>query len=204
MVALWVIVVIAKQPTETERSTNNLLNKLETIATHLSRIIALIGLAGLLVIAGATVLDVLLRWIFNSPIIGLRDSYSLFISVIIASSFALCIAERNNITIRFLGNVLGPRASKSLDAFGNGVSLIFFIALSWQVWKFANQIEIDHETTWALNWPVAPWWRIVSLLIILCIPVQAVVFLQFAKSAIKWKRLSNESIATATNNIEDS
>lgn len=182
---------------------NKLLNKLESLAIHFSRIMALIGLAGLLVMAGAILLDVLLRWIFNSPITGIRDTHSLFISIIIASSFALCIAERNNITIRFIGDALGPRAREFLDAFGNGVTLIFFIALSWQVWRFANQVATDHETTWVLHWPVAPWWRIVSFLIIICIPVQAVVFLQLAKSAIKWKRPSNESSGTATNNREN-
>jgi len=178
-------------------------DKLEALATRVSRIIALIGLAGLLVLSGAIVLDVLLRWTFNSPITGIRDTNTLFMSIIISSSFPLCITERNNITIRFIGNALGPRAREFLDAFGNGVTLLFFTALSWQLWRFANQVATDHETTWVLNWPVAPWWRIVSLLIIICIPVQAVVCLHLGKSVIKWKRPSNESLGTATDNAGD-
>ena len=57
--------------------------RLDRAVTRIARVIALIGLAGLLLLASATVLDVLLRWIFNSPIVGLNDTHSLLTAIII-------------------------------------------------------------------------------------------------------------------------
>ena len=150
-----------------------------------TRMIALIGLVGLLTLALATVLDVMLRWIFNSPIVGLNDTYSLFAALIIASCLPLCIYRRGTITIRFVGNIFGPRARNILDVFGGLVSLIIFSIMAWQLWRYTDQLARDGETTWVLNWPVSPWWRLVSILIIICVPVTLITVIQSAKSAIR-------------------
>ncbi len=162
----------------------SLIDRLDKEANRISRLTALVGLFGLLALASATVLDIFMRWIFNSPITGVRDAGELFTAVIIASCFALCISERNNITIRFIGNVLGPRVKDSFEAFGNLVTMIMFALMTWQLWIYANELAIDGETTWVLGWELSPWWRSVSVLIGLCVPVQAVVFLQTIRSAI--------------------
>jgi len=159
--------------------------RLEKAVTRITRMIALIGLVGLLTLALGTVLDVMLRWIFNSPIVGLNDTYSLFTALIIASCFPLCIYRRGNITIRFLGNILGSRARHLLDVFGGLVTLIIFSMMAWQLWRYTDQLASDGETTWVLNWPVSPWWRVVSILILICAPVTLLTVIQFSKSAIR-------------------
>lgn len=155
------------------------------VTKRVSRTIALIGLAGLLLLASATVVDVLLRWLFNSPIVGLNDTYAMFAAIIIASSFPLCVAERGNVTIRFVGKVLGSRMSNLLDAFGNSVACIIFALMAWQLWLYTDQLFQDGETTWVLNWPVSPWWRIVSILVIVNIPVAFIMAVDSARSAIR-------------------
>jgi TRAP-type C4-dicarboxylate transport system permease small subunit len=154
------------------------LNDLERAITRLSRVIALFGLAGMLIMAGATVCDVLARWLFSAPIAGVRDLSQLFTAVIIASCFALCIAERNNITIRFVGGVLNPHGRYALEAFGNLITLLVFAAMAWRMWAYANELAIDSETTMVLGWYYSPWWRIVSVLFGICVPVQFVIFLR--------------------------
>ena len=155
---------------------------IEKIVLRVSRLTALIGLAGLLVYAGATVLDVLMRWLLDSPITGVQDASSAFTSVIIASCFALCIVDRSNITIRFLGNALGKPWKESFEGFGNLVTLVIFGLMSWQLWLFAGQLAADGETTWVLSWPLSPWWRISAVLVALCVPVQGYVFWRTVKS----------------------
>ena len=168
-----------------------LFSRIEKGISILTRSIALIGLALLLVLASATVLDVLLRWLFNSPIVGLGDTYSLFMALILASCFPLCIYKRGNVTIRFLGNIFGPRVKNILDAFGNFVTLIIFSLMAWQFWLYTNQITLDGETTWVLSWPVSPWWRVVTILIIICVPVTLVTFIQYVKAALRMKNASD-------------
>lgn len=159
--------------------------RIERLTTRITRAIALIGLVGLLALASATVLDVLMRWIFNSPIVGLNDTHSLFTALIIASCFPLCIYRRGNITIRFVGNFFGARVRNILDAFGNLVTFIIFLLMAWQFWLYTDQLIEDGETTWVLNWPVSPWWRAVTILIIICVPITLITVIQYVKSALR-------------------
>ena len=76
-----------------------------------ARTISLIGLFGLLVLAGITVLEVLLRWAFKVQILGTADVSSLIIAVAIAACFPLVFAQQRNITVRFVGDALGRRWS---------------------------------------------------------------------------------------------
>ena len=144
-----------------------------------------------------TVLDVLLRWLFNSPIVGLVDTYSLFMALVLASCFPLCIYKRGNVTIRFIGNVLGPRARNIFDAFGNLVILLVFALMAWQFWLYTDQNALDGESTWVLSWPVSPWWRAVTILIIICIPVTLVTFIQYVKAAIRDKNASDLTMSSS-------
>jgi len=169
-----------------------LFERFEWATIRVSRLVALLGLFGLLILALAIVLDVLLRWIFNSPITGVRDASIVFISVIIASCFALCKAERNHITIRFLGNALGSRVRDAFEAFGHLVTWIVFTAMTWQYWLYSNDMASDGETTMVLGWPLSPWWRVVTILFGISVIVQFVVFVRAVKSAISRKNGAEE------------
>lgn len=169
---------------------------LERSVTRITRAIALIGLAGLLLLASATVLDVLLRWLFNRPIVGLNDTHSLFTAIILASCFPLCIYKGGNITIRFAGKIFGPRVQDILDVFGNLLTLVIFGFMGWQLWLYADQLAEDGATTWVLGWPISPWWRIVTIIIFLCVPVALVTVIQFARSALR-KNIADDSAVNA-------
>lgn len=158
-----------------------------TFTTRTSRAIALIGLAGLLVLSLATVLDVLLRWIFNKPIVGLNDTYSMFAAIVIASSFPLCLAERGHITIRFAGRFLGRKTSNIFEAFGNLVVGIIFSLMAWQLWLYTDELFLDGETTWVLNWPVSPWWRVITVLVMINVPVALVMAIGSIREVFKRK-----------------
>lgn len=157
----------------------------ESLTGKISQVIALIGLTGLLGLAFATVLDVLLRWLFNAPIAGVRDLSSLFIAIVIAASFPVCITERSNITIRFLGSALGPRCREILDLFGNAVTLVVLAVLSWLIWAYAVELSESNETTWILLWPVSPWYRGVAVIVGFCVLVEVSVILQIIRSLVK-------------------
>ena len=160
----------------------HLFDRLETLTHRGARWVALLGLAGLLTLAFATVLDVFLRWIFNSPITGVRDAASLFVAIVISCALPICMAERRNITIRFLGKILSPRWKDILEVFGNLFTLIIFALIAWQVWRYADGLGAQKEVTMVLGWPLSPWWRGVSIILALCIPVQVTIILGLIKS----------------------
>ena len=154
----------------------------ESLVGKVSRFVSLIGLAGLLALAFATVLDVLLRWLADRPITGVRDLSSLFVAVVIAASFPICIAGQKNITIRFLGTALGPFCHKILDLFGNIVTIVILALMSWQLWRYAAELARSHETTWVLGLPVSPWYRGVAALVSFCVIAELVVIFKIIRS----------------------
>lgn len=174
----------------------------ERATTKVTRAIALIGLTGLLLLALATVLDVLMRWIFNSPIVGLNDTHSLFTAVVISSCFPLCIYKGGNITIRFIGNFFGNRVKSILDVFGNLLTLSIFGLMGWQLWLYSDQLAEDGATTWVLSWPISPWWRIATIIIMVCVPVAIVTIIQFAKSALGKDRDKEKPLSSSKQPVE--
>ena len=160
----------------------HLIDRLETLTHQGARWVALLGLAGLLALAFATILDVFLRWLFNAPITGVRDAASLFVAIVISCALSTCMAERRNITIRFLGKIMSPKWGDILEVFGNLITLIVFALVAWQVWLYANDLGAQKEVTMVLGWPISPWWRAVSIILALCIPVQIMVVSGLIKS----------------------
>ena len=154
----------------------NAIDRLERRIRGWTRAIAIVGLLGLLVISISTMVDVLLRWIANAPIKGLNDINVLAVVIVIAACLPLVVAERQNITIKFLGSAVGPRASLWLDAFGSLALLVYVAAVGWQLAVYTQELAQAGRTTWLLLLPVTPSWILATVLVLLCVPIQAVVF----------------------------
>ena len=152
----------------------DLLLRLERFIIFWTRALALAGFVGLVVTSLSTTIDVLLRWLANSPIKGLPDVISLAVVIVIATSFPVVIAQRQNITIRFLGDVIGPRVALWFDAFGSVVLLVFIALVGWQVSVYAGELIASGRTTWQLRIPSGPYWLAAAAIVLLCVPIQAV------------------------------
>ena len=154
----------------------SLVFRLESRIVRWTRAIAVVGFVGLLVVSLLTMLDVLLRWIANAPIKGLNDINGLAIAIVIASCLPLVVAQRQNISIRFLGEVAGAGASRWLDAFGSGALLAFVALIGWQLVVYTSGLAESGRTTWHLRIPVTPYWSFATGVVLLCIPAQAIAF----------------------------
>jgi TRAP-type C4-dicarboxylate transport system permease small subunit len=148
-----------------------------------SRLMALIGFFGLLVLALMTTCDILSRWLFNHPIDGVNDVSAVVMAVVIAACLPANLAERQNITVEFLGNALGRRGKAILDSLGSLITLIFVALVAWRFIPYSIEITTAHQTTWVLKLPVAPAWWIATALLLLSVPVQFMVFVSNAARA---------------------
>ncbi len=151
---------------------------------RLTRRVAFVGLIGLLVVAIATMIDVLLRFLFNSPIEGYEDVTQLSFGIIVAACFPAGLLQGRNITIRFLGKALGPRAELWLEALGAAVTFVFFMLVAWQIAVFAADEMANDRYTQTLELRTAPWWWLISVIIFMCLPVQFVVTLVATARAV--------------------
>ena len=133
-------------------------------------------LIGLVAVALVIITDVLLRWLFNSPVDGVSEISRLAVAVAIASFFPMALADRHHISIEFLGAWLGPRARLWLDLLAHLVTSLFFLMLGWQFILYTLEIGEAGETTWLLGWKKVPWWTVTTLFMLVCIPIQVLVF----------------------------
>lgn len=142
-----------------------------------SRVMALIGFFGLLVLALMTTLDIGSRWLFLAPIHGVNDVSAIVMAVVIAACVPANLAARQNITVEFLGNMLGPRGKAFLDGFGGLFTLAFIALMAWQFIPYSVEVTRSGQTTWVLKWPIAPGWWIATALLLISVPVQLVIVL---------------------------
>jgi TRAP-type C4-dicarboxylate transport system permease small subunit len=150
--------------------------ELEARAVRWTRLVALIGALGLLFQSLATLADVTLRWGFNAPIAGLNDIIGLAVAIVLAACFPIVVAQRQNITIRFLAAAVGPRVARWLDAAGSLATLAFVSVIAWQLVVYTGELAASGRTTWLLRIPVTPYWAVATAVVLLCIPVQAIAF----------------------------
>jgi TRAP-type C4-dicarboxylate transport system permease small subunit len=154
-----------------------------------TRRVAFIGLLGLLIVAVVTMADVLLRWLFSAPIEGYEDITRLLFAIIVASCFPAGLLQGRNITIRFLGKGLGPRATQIFEALGALATFFFFSVVTWQIARFALDETVNNRFTQTLEITTGPWWWFVSFLLLMCIPVQFVITWVKTSAAITGKPL---------------
>jgi TRAP-type C4-dicarboxylate transport system permease small subunit len=169
------------------------LARLEAQTLSVTRWLALGACTMLLVISIVTMVDVLLRWLFSAPIRGFYDFAVMATAVACAACFPALIAQRGNITIRFVGKVLGRSATRVLDAFGALVTLAFFAAMAWEYVYFSLDMARAGERLPILQWLVWPWWTIVTLMIGATALVAAIVLLFIVHGHVSGEAADPES-----------
>ena len=137
--------------------------------------VAVIGFLGLLVAAFVTVLDALLRKLFNQPIEIWDDMTALVYSVVIVAAFPAGLLQGHNITIRFLGKGLGNRQTYWLELLGAALTFALFWGMAWQFVVLVVEYRANNDTTMIAEIVTWPWWLVAAALVIFCVPIQAVV-----------------------------
>ena len=160
-----------------------LLDWMEHRCVLATRPIASVGVAGMLIAAGATVLDVLMRWLFNSPFPALNEVVAMVFAVAISATLPAGLANRVNLRIDILSRFMTPRLGMWLDAVGGLFLLAFFTILSWQIYHYAGQLADQGRATVMLGLPVAPFIYAVAALFGVGCVVQLVVMLNQIRRA---------------------
>lgn len=154
---------------------------------------AIIGFTGLVIIAFVTVIDVTLRYLGLSRIPGHNDLGEVAFAIVIASCFPAGLKKGNAVTVRVLGKILGPKVHSWLDVIGASLMLTFFTLVAWQFTAFTIDYAAAGRTTSTLEWPVAPVWTLVSLIMVACVGVQAWVLRETVNAARAGQPLAHEA-----------
>jgi C4-dicarboxylate transporter DctM subunit len=168
----------------TPPTTADLLDQLDRLLQTLSRGVALGAVFGMVLISIFTVIDVALRSWANSPIPGFYELTQLVMAIVIACCFPAVLAMRRNLTVDFLQGMMSPRLQRLAAALGAITMLVFVTVLAWRFVVFTQGIASRNAETIQLLLPVAPFWWVVTAVLIFSILVQVVATLQSVKYAI--------------------
>jgi len=167
------------------------LDVLDKFINRGARFVAVIGLAGMLLLSLGIVLEVGSRTLLNFPILGVFDFTNLGMGIFIASCLPLVFIRRRNISVRILGKLTNPRVNAFLDGLGNLAALFIYCVMVWQLWRYVKDLAAIQETTWIVRIPVAPWIGFMTFLLFLCIPIQIFCFVRDITFAFTRDRQTN-------------
>ncbi|MBL8629853.1 MAG: TRAP transporter small permease [Rhodospirillaceae bacterium] len=149
--------------------------------------IAAMGFLGLVFIAFLTMIDVVLRYLNLARLDGLKDLTEVAFAVVVASCFPAGLKKGNAVTVQLLGKAFGDKAHAWLDVIGAGFMLALFGLFAWQFTTLTLLYQDAGRTTSTLEWPTAPVWWLVSVLMMACVVVQMWVLSAAFNAALQGK-----------------
>lgn len=147
--------------------------------------VAMVGVGGMLLVAVATLGDVLARWLFNAPFEGLEDLRKLIFAVVIASCFPAALAHCQNVTIRFLGKWAGPGLTRWLELIGQSVVLFVFVMMATKLQAYAADLVERGIGSLTYQFLEGPWWVAVAVLFWLSALVQVTIVARCAFAIVR-------------------
>jgi TRAP-type C4-dicarboxylate transport system permease small subunit len=114
-----------------------------------------------------TFADVVLRYLFNTPIRGGFEITELMLLVLIFAGLPLVSHADEHVTMDFVDRILPARALRALVRVVHGLCAAVMFFLTWQVWLKAGKIGAYGDTTDVLRIAVAPFIYFMSAMILL-------------------------------------
>ena len=116
------------------------------------------ALAALLLLAmtALTTLDVVGRYLFNSPVTGAFELTELMLAALIFAGLPLATERDEHVDVDLLDSFLPPNVLRSNVFFANLISASVLAVLSVQLWSRAEQLVAEGTVTNSLALPLAP------------------------------------------------
>lgn len=146
----------------------------EAVLRKITQPVAFAGVIGMLIVAGVTVIAVLLRWAGLGGIVAMNEVVAMLFSVAVAATLPAATAQSVHLRIDLIGVFIGPRLRRWLDAAGSVLLLLFLLLLAQQVQGHATRLFTEGRTTPILGWPVGPFLLTIAVLVWATAAVQAV------------------------------
>lgn len=156
----------------------SLVARLQALSLRASGLLGLIGFLAILGVAILTVVDVLLRWLADAPILGINDVILLVTTVGVSACFASAMAERQHMRVTASGAFIGGRIGHNLfELVGSLTTLGFFGVLVWQFIKRSYNFTVFGDYSTLLHIPVGPFWWAATLAFGVAAAAQAIIVL---------------------------
>lgn len=148
---------------------------LDSAVERLCKLLAAVGLLGLIAFAVATLANGISRSLLSYPIEFVSDIGNLVVAVAVASCFPMALWLKSNIRIDIFGGVLPGLAHSVLGILADVAVLGVTSAVARQMFIYADHQAEAGDTTVMLEIATAPFWYYVAAMFAIAACVQAVV-----------------------------
>ncbi|MFZ5643090.1 MAG: TRAP transporter small permease [Bacillota bacterium] len=146
------------------------MKELTGFVTGLSRILDRI--AGLCMVCTMllVITNIILRVLFNHPILGTYEYVGYLTAALIGLSLANCAVKKGHIAISFVVDRFSTKVQAFIDSFINIIALAFWGFSAWYIYKYANSLIINGVVSPTTQMPFYPFIYLVALgLLALCL-----------------------------------
>jgi len=128
------------------------IRKFVNILDIFSYILSRLGCVALFLMMALTVVDVVGRYAFNSPILGAFEITSFLVSILVFSFLGYAQSQKSHVTVDLLVNTFPKKVQSVVKLFNYIVGLVMMILISWK--GFETALESMEAGDSPMNLPV--------------------------------------------------
>jgi TRAP-type C4-dicarboxylate transport system permease small subunit len=161
------------------------MNKFSGMVTGLSRILDKIAGFCMVAIMTLVVANVLLRTLFNRPILGTIDYVVILTAVMIGLALAYCAIHKGHIAVSFIVDRMSLKMQAVVGIVVDIISFSFWGLCAWQIGVFAQRTAATGEVAPTTQIPLYPFIYLVAFgLLALCLVLLASTVESFQKALL--------------------
>lgn len=136
-----------------------------------------------------TFTDVLLRYFFNSPILGAPEIIDLMMAIVIPFSIVYCAQQKGHISVDFILERFPVLVRRVVNCLISLLMIALFIPMTWQMFIYVIEEYQSNLTTETLYIPVYPFIFLVAFAFLILVLILLIQFYSHLSEVMtKWTR----------------
>ena len=112
-----------------------------------------------------TFVDVIMRYLFNSPIIGALELTEFSMAIVIFLGLVLLTSQEGHVTVDLIDNFVPDKIKPIQKVIINLINLFVMVVISWQLWIKAEDAAGYGDRTEYLFMPLSPLMYFMSIMV---------------------------------------
>ena len=139
------------------------INSIASVVNPVAYWIGSLGAGVLAIMMVLTTADVLLRHMFNRPIIGTFELTEYMMAMLVAFTIGYCAVNRGHVNVDLVITRIPERPRAIIGIFTDLICIIFFSLITWKSFRQAIILQGSGSVSPALLIPVFPFVYIISI-----------------------------------------
>ncbi len=112
-----------------------------------------------------TFVDVIMRYLFNSPIVGALELTEFSMAIVIFLGLVLLTSQEGHVTVDLIDNFVPDKIKPIQKVIINLINLFVMVVISWQLWLKAEKAAEYGDRTEYLYMPLSPLLSFMSIMV---------------------------------------